>query len=149
MSQFATNKFLDMLARGTIDLASVDIRAMLVNSTYVYNPDVSVIDDGGGACPKAKEITSAGYSRQALAGEVLARDDANDMVVFTFSDINFGSPVAGQTIGGMVIYKHNAADTSAEFLGFFDTVDIPTAGIPIVMTCPSAGSGGGIKLITG
>lgn len=149
MAQYASNKFLDMLSRAAIDLSSADIRAMLVNSTFVWNPDISVVDDGGAQCAKAKEISAAGYARQILGSKVLARDDVNDMVVLTFADVTFGSPVSGQTIGGMILYKFNAVDTSAEVIGFYDTVDIPTAGIPIVMQCPTAGQGGGIKVITG
>jgi hypothetical protein len=149
MAQYASNKLLHMLSLGTIDLSSVDIRAMLVNNSFVWNPDISVVDDGGAACAKAKELTAAGYARQTLSAKVLARDDVNDMIVLTFADLNFGSPVAGQTIGGLILFKFNAVDTSAEVLGFYDTVDIPTAGIPIVMQCPSAGAGGGIKVISG
>jgi hypothetical protein len=149
MAQYASNKMLDMISRGQLDLSSVDIRAMLVNNAFVWNPDISVVDDGGAACAKAKEITASGYTRQTLASKVLTRDDVNDMIVLVFADVNFGSPSAGQTIGGMILYKFNAVDTSAEVIGFYDTVDIPTAGIPIVMQCPSAGSGGGIKVISG
>ena len=86
MAQYASNKLLNLLAAGGINLGTANLRAMLVNNTFVWNPDISVVDDGGAQCAKAKEISAAGYTRQVLANKALTRDDVNDMTVLTFSE---------------------------------------------------------------
>lgn len=109
------------LMNGTIDLDTDDIRALLVlsNSTCDTEEDKTFLDQfttldeaqaGGGS-----------YARQALTGEAVAADDANDRGEFTSDAITFTAVVEqARDIIGMVLYKFVNDDTDSIPIAFID-----------------------------
>lgn len=80
------------LADGDVDLATADIRSLLVDNTHVPDPDVDFVTSIVG-----DEIAGASYARKTLANKAVTRDDANDFTKITGDDrvwvgADFGSP---------------------------------------------------------
>lgn len=97
----------------TLDPATADLRVLIVRETYTPNKDHALIDDGTANDPKGHELSVSGYSRQALANKAKAVDNTNDQVTLTADDVIFGTPAAGQTIAGLVVYRHTGDDTTS------------------------------------
>lgn len=146
MADLVYNKGLEEIAKALSDLDGSDLRVMLVKSTYTPSKDHLFVDDGTVDDPASHEISVAGYSRQALASKAVTRDDANDMAYLDADDPAFGSLVAGQTIGGMVLFRHTGVDTTAPLIAFYDLADTPTNGSPISVAFAAPASGGALKL---
>lgn len=142
MANGVYNRAKYMMLDGTLDLpTAADLRVLLVNASYSFNPDHNFVSD-----VVANEISVAGYSRQALTTESITEDDANDMAYLDADDVVFASLAAGQTVGGAVLYKFNAADAAAEVIAFYDVTDTPTNGGNITIQWAAPASGGVLKL---
>ena len=105
---------------GELNLASNDIRAMLVmaNTTADTDKDVATI----GAITTLDEMDGAGYARVALTGEAVSADNANDRGEFTADDIVFQNVSAGtRSVAAVVLYKHVTNDTDSIPLAYIDT----------------------------
>lgn len=144
MANGVYNRAKYMLADGTLDLpTTADLRVLLVKSTYTFDPDHNFVSD---VIAGSQEISVGGYSRQALANETITEDDANDFAYLDADDSVFTSLASGQTIGGAVVYKFNAADASAEVIAFYDTTDTLTNGGNVTIQWNTPANGGVLKL---
>lgn len=133
---------------------------MLVTTAYTANMDHDTIDDGTTSDPKGYEISVAGYARQTLADIAVFADEANEFAAVDASNVTYTSLVAGQTIGGQVIYLYSTSstggggaattgDTGQVLLCYEDfTSGIPTNGGNIVVTFAATSDGGVIKFGT-
>lgn len=106
MSFWYTNAKRAILA-GEIDLdtAGDDVRLLLVmsNTTADTTEDAATITGLG----TLDEMDGSGYARQALAGEAVTADNANDRGEFDANDTQFASVSAGtRQVVGAVLYKH-------------------------------------------
>jgi len=122
------NQGLEEFAKALTDLSTDDIRVLLVQSTYTFDPTHSFIDNGDANDPQSHEVSVSGYARVALTTETVTRNDTDDYVSFTADDITFATLAAGQTVGGMVVFRHTGTDTTAPLLAFFDLANTPTDG---------------------
>jgi hypothetical protein len=142
MANGVYNKAKYLLGTGTAVLTSgADLRVLLVKSTYTFDATHNFVSD---VIAGSLEISVAGYSRQPLVNEACTEDDANSCAYLDADDVTFASLTAGQTVGGAVLYKYNAADASAELIAFYDLTDTATNGGDIVVQWAAPGSAGGI-----
>lgn len=118
MSFVYTNAARAILA-GEIDLASDDIRILLVmtNTTADTDRDVATI----GAIGTLDEFDGSGYSRKTLASKTVAADNANDRGEFDAADISWNAVQAGtRDIAGIVVYRHVTDDSNSVPLAYID-----------------------------
>jgi hypothetical protein len=146
MANGVYNKGLEELAQATTDLQGADLRLMLVKSSYTFNKDHLTVDDGSANDPLSHEVTVSGYARQALANEVVTRDDTNDFTYLDADDVVFTALVAGETIGGAVLFRHTGVDTTAPLIAFYDLVDTATNGGNVTVQWNTPANGGVLKL---
>jgi hypothetical protein len=130
------------LATGAINLATADLRVLLVKSTYALDADHNFVAD---VVAGASEISVAGYARQALANKTVTEDDTNDFAYLDADDVVFAALVAGQTVGGAVLFVHTGVDATAVVLGFYDLTDTPTNGGDITVQWATPANGGVLK----
>lgn len=146
MANGVYNKGLEELAQATTDLQGADLRLMLVKSSYTFNKDHLTVDDGSANDPASHEVTVSGYARQALANEVVTRDDTNDFTYLDADDVVFTALAAGETIGGAVLFRHTGADGTAPLIAFYDLVDTATNGGNVTVQWNTPANGGVLKL---
>ncbi len=99
-----------------------DFRVLLVTSSYTPNVDHNTVSQ------ITNELSGGGYARVALSGKSgPTQDDANDRVSFDASDATFVTlGAAAGTPAYAIVYKYNAADASAELVGYFALTTPPT-----------------------
>lgn len=137
MANFVYTNAKRAILAGEIDLASDDIRALIVmtNTTADTDEDAATL----GAITTLDEFDGSGYTRQALTTTEVTADAANDRGVFSADDVTFANVSAGtRSAAAFVIYKHVTDDTDAVPLLYIDTV----TGI----TLPFAPNGGDVLL---
>lgn len=122
---------------GTIDLNTDDIRVILVSDSYSFTQT----DDYVGGDVSTAELSGVGYSRKALTGEAVSVEGTK--AVFDADNVNWASIAAGETIGGIIVYKHVGADDNANpLILWVDTSNLATGGGAVDITWPAAGDGG-------
>lgn len=146
MANGVYNKGKAQIANGGTDLDTSDLRLMLVNSGYTFNPDHNFIDNAGAGDPIDQEISVSGYSRQTLANKVVTQDDTNDFAYLDADDVVFTALAAGQTIGGAILFRHTGTDTTAPVIAFYDLVDTATNGGNVTIQWATPANGGVLKL---
>lgn len=129
----AYNRFKRNLAAGAINLASADVRVLLVSSLYTFSADHNFVSD------ITNELSGTGYARKVLASKVVAEDDTNDRATFDADDLvwtgaNFGTPDAA------IVYVHNASDAAAELICCLNlTTKVATNGGDFTATFDAVG----------
>ena len=121
------------------------LAAMLVRESYVPNPDQIAIDDGTVSDPASHELSVGGYARKTLTNMVIGKDIATDFAYMDADDVPFGALLAGQTIGGILVYKEGATDGVRVPFFFYETPDTPTNGSQITVQWASIGAGALLK----
>lgn len=140
MANSVTNKCKFEVFTGTADLDASDLRVLLLKSVAAPNADTNFISD-----VVADEISVGGYARQALAGETVTEDDANDFAYLDATDPVFTALVAGQTIGWMCLFRQTGADATAPIYCNYDLTDTPTNGGDVTVVFAAPASGGALK----
>lgn len=143
------------------DLDSTTLRLMLVSTGYVFDPDHTRVAHTGSntsQSPAHFEISVGGYSRQSLASLAAFQDDVNDFAGLDAADVTFAALVAGQTVGGAVLYLYSSSgnstglattgDSGQDLVSFYDVTDTPTNGGDITITWASTSAGGVLKIGT-
>ena len=125
------------LLAGEIDLDSggddIRVAILMTNTTADTERDVATID----AFSTLDEYDGSGYSRQALAGEGVAADNANDRGEFDATDVDFGALGAGaRNAQALLVYKHVGADSA----------NIPIAYIDSGTNLPFTGNGSNVSI---
>lgn len=145
---------------GNRDLDAFTLRLMLVSTGYVFNPDHNFVgsNTSSGALgePSVFEISVSGYSRQTLASAATFEDDTNDFAGLDANDVTFSALVAGQTVGGAVLYLYTSSgsstglattgDSGQDLIAFYDVTDTPTNGGDISIVWASTSAGGVLKI---
>jgi hypothetical protein len=105
-------------AKGLIDLDADDIRAILVKTTTTVDtePDTEFIS----GFTTLAECDAASYARVALTGETVNTDTGNDRAEFTASNIVWAALGAGNTLQGVLLYKHVTNDTDSMPIAFIE-----------------------------
>ena len=104
-------KFIIMDA--SLDWVSDTIQALLVDSTYVFDPDHNFVADISG------ELTDGSYSRQTLGNKGVTEDDTNDEAVMTADPVDFGA-LTNETPAGIVLFKFVTNDADSPLISFSD-----------------------------
>ena len=94
--------------------AANDFKAMLVQSTFVDDPD-----DHFRSAITADEIAATGYTAGGVAvtGVAFAYDSAEDQVQMTFDPVEFGSIVPSTDLVGIVVYVDNGSSATDVLIG--------------------------------
>lgn len=98
---------------GSLDWVNDTIQALLVDATYVYDPDHNFVADISG------ELTDGSYSRQTLGNKGVTEDDTNDAAVMTADPVDFGA-LTNETPAGIVLFKFVTNDADSPLISFSD-----------------------------
>lgn len=109
-----------LLLNGGVDWDTSDLRGLLVASAYAFDPDHNTVSQ------ITNELAGTGYVRKSLTCTVVENDALNraelTIAPLTWTGINAG------TIAALIVYKHNAADASAELVSYHDMTALVTNG---------------------
>lgn len=114
---FNRGKFI--FANSTLDWGADTIRALLVDSSYVYDPDDNFVSDVSG------ELTDGSYSRQTLGNKGVTEDDTNDRAYVTADPVDFGA-LTNETVAALILFKNVTNDADSPLISFHD------GGFPVV-----------------
>lgn len=132
MASFWYTPAKERLAKGDLDFdeAGNDIRVMLcmTNTTADTDQDAGTLS----AIGTLDEYDGSGYSRAALAGQSVVRDDANNRAEITAtSPISFGATVGAGTrsAAGALVYRHvDGTAANDQPIAWIDTGGFPING---------------------
>lgn len=141
MANGVYNKGLYLLASGGIT-GSTDLRTLLMQSTYTFDPDENTVSQLVG------EVTVSGYARFDHTSVTPAEDDGNNFAYVDLDDAVFTSLATGETVGGAVLYVYNVSDASANLVAWYDLTNTPTNGGNITVQWAAVGSGAALKLVS-
>lgn len=112
----------------TLDIGDAAVKIMLVDNTYVFDPDETVVDNGNDdtSDPSYCEIVATNYTGGfAGAGRKAAtvtfdEDTTNDRVAMKIADLTWSSlgGAANDTIGGALLIWENTADTDSRLIAW-------------------------------
>jgi hypothetical protein len=129
-----------------INLATADLRALLVMSNSTAQQDFGAVNlTGGSGFAILDEMNGAGYARFTLTGKSVTTDSLTGDVVFTCNMIDWGATVSNgsRQIKGAVIYVNvGGNDATSKPLWWIDSVD---GGIVF----PYTPGGGPVRLTPG
>ncbi len=140
------NRGATRLLSGAINGGSATWKCMLVKTTYTYNPDHDFVDDGSANDPLSHELVATNYTggysgsgRKTLT-VTISEDDTNNRVKFVIGNVTYTAlgGATNDTIGGVVVYVNETADTDSTLIAFLDVADTPTNGSDIVLTMDSS-----------
>ena len=120
MANFVYTHAAAELLKGNIDLddGGDDIRVLLVDGDTTADTEKDV--DNISAFSTLSEISADGYSRQAIANEAVAEDEANDRGEFDGDDVSFTFTADPGAIAAAVVFKHDTDDDSSVPLAYID-----------------------------
>lgn len=139
MPNVTYNGALEALAKAQANLATADLRLMLVQAAYVPNKDHRFVNQ------VTNEISVAGYVRQALANKTVVRDDAADFAYMLADTIVWATLAPGQTVTGGVLYLNLGTDATSLLFGFYELPPTPTRDF-LAFQFAAAALGGAVKL---
>ena len=141
MANAAYNKAKAELLKGTLDFdAPDDIRVLLLETAGFDADHATIAAVLAGA---AVELTSTGYSRQALAGEGVTQDDVTDRGEFDATDATFSSvsQAGSENVVAAIVFKFITNDAASIPIAYIDTGGFPITanGSDIVITWNAEG----------
>lgn len=117
--------FKQLLLGGDIDLASDDIRAIIVDTAdYTYSAAHDFLDDVPAGARVA--VSSALGSKTITSG------------VFDAADVTF-SAVTGDSVEAIVLYKHTGVDATSSLIAYIDGISVTPNGGNIVASWHASG----------
>lgn len=137
MADLVTNKGKYELFTGDANLDASDLRVCLIKTT-APTADTNFRSD-------VTELTVAGYSPQALAGETVTEDDTNDFAYLDATDPVFTGLASGETAIGASLYRHVTVASDSPVYTFYDLTDTPTNGGDITVQFNTPANGGALK----
>lgn len=124
--------------KGEFDLDTDTVKALLVDATYVFNPDThDYLDDITG------EIVGTGYTAGGvpLTNFTFTKDTANNKITFDADDVSFGT-VTITGAAGIVLYVSKGTAAASPLMCYealSPAVDVSGAAFTYVF--PAAGIG--------
>jgi hypothetical protein len=91
---------------GGLDWSSDDIRVILCDSGYVFDPTDDFLDD------------VAGGARLATSGSLTGKT-ATDGVADA-DDVTFPTVLAGDTVTSLIVYKHTGTEATSDLILYMD-----------------------------
>ncbi|QCC48103.1 hypothetical protein [Halobellus limi] len=133
------NNFKTLLLNGGVDLDTDTIRALIIDDSAAYTPDIDThiyVDD---VTAVANEMSGTGYTRKTLNVSV-STDNTNDQGVVDADDLSYTGLDAG-TIQGVLIYKEVTTDSDSPVVGWYESADfpLPTNGGDVTLTINASG----------
>lgn len=102
-----------IIANSSLDWGADTIRALLVDSSYTFDPDDNFVSDITG------ELTDGSYARQTLGNKNVSEDDTNDQATLEADPVDFGA-LTNETPAGIVIFKFVTNDADSPLISFSD-----------------------------
>lgn len=122
LSGFTSNTFKALLIKG---------------SGYTPDPDHDYVAD---LVPASNEVSGAGYSRATLGTKSENIDDANDRIVYSCANPNFGNIAAGETVTGMVVFREVTNDSDSILIACYTFTGVGAGAVnPFIVTVPADG----------
>lgn len=149
------NKGLYEIISGTIDLDTDTLKLMLVDTSYTFDADHEVVDNGASNAtdPSHNEIVATNYTAGfggagrktvTITGQ---ENDTNNRADFALADVTWTAlgGASNDTIGGAILIKENTNDTDSRLIAFFDLTDTPTNGSDITLDFNTLAAGGNLR----
>lgn len=121
---------IEAIGTGLVDLATDDIRVVLVKSSYTYNAAHDFLDDlGANTLGTAQQITGRTMSGRNLSTSL--------------PSVTFTAVTTGQTVNAVVYYIHTGTAGTSRLIAYVDTqadttpFSITTNGGDVTYTLPS------------
>ena len=127
MASFVYTPAKTKLLNGSFNYATADMRIILVmtNTTADTDQDLEFV----GSIGTLDEYDGANYARQALGGEAVNEDAANNRAEFDANDIQWAALGAGtRQAQGMILYRHVTNDADSPLIAWIDTGGFPFSG---------------------
>jgi hypothetical protein len=103
-----------IITNSSLSWTADTIRALLVDSGYVYSDDHNFVSDVAG-----DEVADASYARQTLANKAVNEDDTNNIATMEADPIDFGA-LTGVTPEGIILFKFVTNDADSPLISFSD-----------------------------
>jgi len=112
MANTAYNKAKQLLSSADLDLASSDLRVLLVDG-YTVNAEHNFV-----SAVSSYEVSGSGYVRKQLINKSVSRDSINHRIKLTADDVLW--TLANFQADGGVIYEHTGNDNTAPLIAYLD-----------------------------
>lgn len=109
---FNRGKFI--IADSSLSWTGDTIRALLVDSSYVFDPDDNFVAD-----VSADEVADASYARQTLAGKGVTEDDTGNQATLDADPVDYGA-LDNVTPAGQILFKFVTNDADSPLISFSD-----------------------------
>ena len=123
MASVIANNFLRGLFQGEFNLATQDLRVMLL----MTNTTVDTQLEDGSSTQNISDFTTldefdgANYVRKALATETVQQDDTNNRADFSADNLTWTALGVGtRSIQGALLYRHVTNDTDSLPIAFYE-----------------------------
>lgn len=126
MAAFVYTPAKTKLLKGELDFdLPQDFRVLLVSDTSTA--DTEEDSEFVSSVTTLDEVVATGYARQALTGEVVNEDLANDRAEFDAADVAFGALGNGvnDVISAVVLYRFVTVDGDSPLIAYIDTGGFP------------------------
>ena len=106
MSNTIYNSARESYLSGGLDWSNDDVRVILCDSGYVFDPTDDFLDD------------VAGGARLATSGSLTGKTTTDG--VADADDVTFPTVVAGDTVTSLIVYKHTGTEATSDLILFMD-----------------------------
>lgn len=119
MPDIVTDTFLYVLANGSFDWSTADIRAAIFEAaTWTPSKADSVVADATSA--GAIECAAAGYAREALVSQVATLDTGGHRMLLDSAVVDFGTLASGTAFDTLMLFVQVTDDTDSWVMATFD-----------------------------
>lgn len=140
---------------GTYTVTTATLKLMLVNNTFVFSQDYTVVDDSTGSTTSlhAQELVATGYTGGfGGAGRVaqtiaISEDTVNQRVVLTFTSTTWNAlgGATNGTVGGAALIRESGNDTTSVPIFWFAITATPTNGSNFTLSMNNQANGGNVR----
>lgn len=140
---------------GTYNITSATLKFMLVNGTYVFSQNHTVVDDGTttSTCLHHNEITATNYTAgfggagRKTATVAISEDTSNTRVVLAFTSLTWTAlgGATNDTVGAAVLIRESGNDTTSVPIAYLQVASTPTNGSDFTLSMASGAAGGNMR----
>lgn len=140
---------------GTDTVTTATLKLMLVNNTFVFSQNYTVVDDSTGSTTSlhAQEIVATNYtggfggSGRVAQTISISEDTTNERVCLTFTSTTWNSlgGATNATVGGAALIRESGNDTTSIPIFWFAITATPTNGSNFTLSMNSSGAGGNVR----
>lgn len=152
------NNAAKLICDGTLDLVTTTLKLMLVTPSYTYDPDHTVIDNGGNDAtdPSYNEISATNYTggyggggrkTVTITGQV---NNTLNRAEFAIADPTWTSlgGALNSTIGGAILVYETVDDPTSKLIAYFELTSTPTNGSSVTIDFNTLGANGNLRIST-